>query len=218
MGINRNTDNDAAANHLTSYGKTLPWLQDTQTNVWRSWGAEYRDVIIVDSSNRVVNVLNLTFNDLGQPANKERLKGMLRSAANAGDSDGDSLPDHWEHRYLNGLSGQRAEDPDEDGFDNFVELAFGSNPQDASEFPMIEWSFNASRQFTVTFNRWAGEAADYRAEGSTNMVQWTASTQLIRGSTATLYDGTGRSRAAYSFVRNRVTQPRGFIRVNASEK
>jgi len=218
VGVNRNSDNIPAANFTASYGKTLPWLQDTQTNVWALWSAEYRDVIILDSSNRVVNVMNLTFNDLSVANNRDRLKEILRNTANAGDSDGDKLPDHWEYRYLGGLQAEGEMDSDNDGFNNFMELAFGSNPQAFRDIPRIQFGFNASRQFTVSFDRWAGSAGEYLVETSTDLMQWSGATQVIRTLTTGLFDGTGRARNTHNLTRNSLVQKQGVIRVNARPK
>jgi hypothetical protein len=56
----------------------IPLLQDTaDANVWGSWAAVYRDVVIVDAKGKRVGVYNLTMNDLGEPANYATLKQML---------------------------------------------------------------------------------------------------------------------------------------------
>src|SRR5687768_17919005 len=105
MGVNQYTANVESFNQLTTANNLLPWLQDTaQPNVESLWNAAYRDVIILDASNRVAGVMNLTANDLGQATNRARLKEMLRTVANAGDSDGDKLPDHWEYRTFGALT------------------------------------------------------------------------------------------------------------------
>ena len=81
-----------------TFGRTMPFLQDTKVDpLWQSWTAKYRDVIILDSSNRVEAVFNLTVNDLSVSTNRTRLKELFRAVANGGDSDVDRLPDHWEY-------------------------------------------------------------------------------------------------------------------------
>jgi hypothetical protein len=63
-------------------GRDLPLLQDTtEADVWGAWEVTYRDVFVLDAENRVVTIYNLTDHDLGQPANYEALKGILRQAA-----------------------------------------------------------------------------------------------------------------------------------------
>src|SRR5262245_25959196 len=156
LGINDKNVNDGQANTDFTFGRTLPFLQDTpQANVWTLWNGKYRDVIILDSSNRVAGVFNLSSHDLGISTNRARLRTMLLDVANAGDSDGDSLPDHWEYRYLHGLEGGPDDDPDHDGYSNFLELAFGTDPLNPAEHPVFEFRFNFLKQFILSFNRWA---------------------------------------------------------------
>lgn len=60
----------------------LPYLQDDATAlVWDTWGATWRDVIILDGDNEVVEVFNLTTYDLGDSANYDALKAKLVAAA-----------------------------------------------------------------------------------------------------------------------------------------
>ena len=219
IGLNRFTDDDEEANIFFSSGRAMPWLQDTRAdNVWSRWGTKYRDVRILDSSNRLVAVYNLTEHDLADSENYETLKQLLITLSNANDSDRDRLPDPWEEVYLHGLSGGPQDDPDRDGFSNFLEQAFGSDPLDAASVPAPRFSLNPSKQFTITFHRWAGSMVDYLAEGSTNLTQWSASTSMIRLTLNNLYDGTGRSKATYSFTKSALVQPAGFLRLNAKPK
>lgn len=73
-----------SGNASITAGRTLPWLQDTATaNVEISWGANYRDVVIVDSKNFRVTAYNLTEHDLSVQANFDELEQLLLSTANA---------------------------------------------------------------------------------------------------------------------------------------
>ena len=74
----------------------LPYLQDVdgnsnnQPDQWEQWGAEWRDVHVVDADGEVTDVMNLTANDLRRPANYDRLKGLIVDAAtsdNVAESD-----------------------------------------------------------------------------------------------------------------------------------
>jgi len=198
MGVNQYAADQEFYNQLTTTNNLLPWLQDTaQANVASLWNTTYRDVVILDSSNRVAGVMNLTTYDLGQATNRARLKEMLRSVANAGDSDGDKLPDHWEYRTFGGLTATPTGDNDNDGYNNAVELALGTNANDPADFPRIVPSFSNSQQFKVSFDRWAGIAADYLVETSTDLLSWTNSPLALQNSTTNYFDGTGRSRASY---------------------
>jgi autotransporter-associated beta strand protein len=51
------------------------------------------------------------------------------------DTDNDTLPDEWERLHLQGLASGSDDDPDEDGYDNSVELAAGTHPDDDSDHP-----------------------------------------------------------------------------------
>jgi hypothetical protein len=73
-----------SGNAAACVGKDLPWLQETaQQLIWSPWEITYRDVIILDGSNRKVSVYNLTDHDLSQPGNYAELKALLQSAAEA---------------------------------------------------------------------------------------------------------------------------------------
>jgi len=62
-------------------GRVLPWLQDRpDVDVWLTWQVEYRDVVILDATNRRVGVYNLTLHDLGEPGNLSTLKQLLLDA------------------------------------------------------------------------------------------------------------------------------------------
>ena len=66
----------------------LALLQDDATAaVWSSWGASWRDVIIVDADNVPVYTYNLTTYSLSDPANYAQLKAILVAAA-----EGTTLP------------------------------------------------------------------------------------------------------------------------------
>lgn len=63
-------------------GRTLPWLQDTpDQNVWESWIATWRDVMILDPQNVHVQTYNLTLHDLADPAYYAELKALLKGVA-----------------------------------------------------------------------------------------------------------------------------------------
>jgi hypothetical protein len=67
---------------LISAGRTIPWLQEEPggDDPWTDWNVTYRDVVILDSSNVLVDVYNLTEHDLSSPANRDALKAKLRAA------------------------------------------------------------------------------------------------------------------------------------------
>lgn len=60
---------------------TLPLVQDDEaTDVWGTWGAEWRDVYVLDRENRVVAVFNLTTYDLSDSANYTALYDLFVAA------------------------------------------------------------------------------------------------------------------------------------------
>jgi hypothetical protein len=68
-----------ANNDVICDGRDIPWLQDTTgEQVWQSWNATYRDVVILNPQNERVAVYNLTTHDLASPADYDALKSMLR--------------------------------------------------------------------------------------------------------------------------------------------
>jgi len=76
-----NAYGEESGNATITNGRTLPWLQDRPgEDAWTNWGVTWRDVVILDSTNVIVDVLNLTDHDLAYPANREALKQKLRDA------------------------------------------------------------------------------------------------------------------------------------------
>ena len=60
----------------------LPILQDdTEADVWTSWEAEWRDVVVLDADNVETGRLNLTTHTLASEVHRETLKTMLIDAA-----------------------------------------------------------------------------------------------------------------------------------------
>ncbi|TPV93419.1 MAG: hypothetical protein B7733_20625 [Myxococcales bacterium FL481] len=63
-------------------GRDLPWLQDTaDADWWGRDGVDYRDVVVLDPTGDVVEVYNLTRNDLGEAENYTALLSLLREVA-----------------------------------------------------------------------------------------------------------------------------------------
>jgi hypothetical protein len=77
-------------NPVITDGRELPWLQDVDddanglSDVWRDdWEITYRDVFILDASNEVAGIYNLTINDLANEAKYGELREMLIDTAMA---------------------------------------------------------------------------------------------------------------------------------------
>lgn len=84
IGINL-ADRESGNASITT-GVDLPWLQDVDSDAdgnsdtWHAWGAQLRDVMIVDEQNQLIETINLTLNDLAEPANYDSLKGKIVGA------------------------------------------------------------------------------------------------------------------------------------------
>jgi hypothetical protein len=61
--------------------RDLPWLEEADTGVWDAWEVEYRDVIVLDADNFVVDAFNLSSRDLNDEANYSALADLLRATA-----------------------------------------------------------------------------------------------------------------------------------------
>ena len=80
LGVNAAGEEDGNAQFCA--GRLLPWLQDTWVvNAWSAWHVTYRDVVILDPENVVLQVYNLTTHDLSNPTNYAELRDILLGAA-----------------------------------------------------------------------------------------------------------------------------------------
>ena len=62
-------------------GNALPLLQDTDSvDAWGAWYVEWRDLVIIDSSNRWVGLFNLTTHDLVDPSNLTEVRELVDEA------------------------------------------------------------------------------------------------------------------------------------------
>ena len=69
------------ANPDITAGRTLPWLQDPDDNVWRLYGAEWRDIFLLDADGLVLDRRNLTEFSLTDADNATAYADVLRDAA-----------------------------------------------------------------------------------------------------------------------------------------
>jgi hypothetical protein len=217
IGVNKFDSANEVEIENTTAGSSLSYLQEVKTNrVITLWGASYRDVRILDSSNRLVGVYNLSLHDLTYGMNYYELLNLLMTAANAGDGDKDGLPDAWEERYLHGLAAGKNDDSDGDGVTNEFELAFGTDPLDPLSTPAVNVRFDSASRFSMSLIRWGGTQFSFTAETSANLLGWT--NRSISVTSVGLFDGTGRQKATYSLTRSTSALPTGFIRLNAKPK
>ena len=68
-----------AGNENITANVKLPWLQDDETDVWSMWQVSYRDVYIVGPDLTLVDIYNLTENDLREDAAYNEFKSLLLS-------------------------------------------------------------------------------------------------------------------------------------------
>jgi len=79
LGVNR--QGKESGNELIIAGRTIPWLAELEEqNVWGEWKVSYRDVVIIDKENMVVEVYNLSQNSLEETTNYDYLKSQIRDA------------------------------------------------------------------------------------------------------------------------------------------
>lgn len=187
-------------------GRDLPWLQDTnKVNAQASWGAAYRDVVILDAWNRPLEpAYNLTSNDLSIEANRNALKKRLRQAAVLVDADGDRIGDDWEERFLSGLGEGPADDSDNDDDNHLMEYALGSRPDQAASLPMIDTGtmmVDGEEVSYLKFRQRLGGAGGlgYFPETSESGESWTdASQSWTINDRMNPYDGTGTEIVTYT--------------------
>lgn len=215
MGINQSDAASSFYNSTITAGRTMPWLQDTpEDGVWAKWGVAYRDVRILDTSNRVAAVFNLTVNPLTAETNRLALKQLFLNLAAATDSDGDRLPDHWEWKYLKTLAQRGDDDADNDGASNQIELLLGSDPLNFRSRPQARYSIDEASRFTINYNRWGGKAGDFGVGSSLDLKNWAGDWTVIF-SERNQVDGSGMFEVSASFESSVVNQPMGFLRLNA---
>lgn len=62
---------------------TLPMVEDTNSDlIWTQWGAVWRDVMILDGNNELVDTFNLTSLTLNDTGNYDALKQLFIDTAN----------------------------------------------------------------------------------------------------------------------------------------
>lgn len=216
LAINRISDEPFNPEAAPSFN-SLPWLQDTTNQlVWARWSAEWRDVWVLDSFNRLILRDNLTQHDLNVATNRVALKNVLLQASAAVDSDKDGLLDDWEYGWFGSLEALPDIDDDGDGFDNRTEFAFASSPIDAASRPaLIPYVRDEGgvRIPGVRFRRFSGSAARWILEVSTNLGTWSAdSSRFVRVATRNLHDAAGGAEDRYE-LSSPTTDPAVFFRV-----
>ena len=178
-------------------GKPLSWMRDTAAlNLTASWGAVFRDVIILDPLNRKVDTYNaytLPLDGAGNAANRAVLKGKLLAAATPADTDNDKLPDYWEQWAFGNLARDGA-GTDAGGLKTVQHYAHcGATPGlPPAGLPRIDLLANGSVLVSWTRRRGTAFGLTCLPEFSTDLTTWLAtgpgwSETRVR----TYYDGSG---------------------------
>jgi hypothetical protein len=224
VGINRS--DQSGNNHLVTGSRSLPWVQDTiDADLWNSWNVAWRDVRIVSSQQKLAGVYNLSSNNLGLPINRTSLKNMLLKEAIVQDLDEDGLRDDWEALHLQELASTSGanDDPDGDGYSNFAEYAFGSNPLLATSVPeTFAWSRRDNNGDTLrglVMRRRAGTTVDYGCQSSQDLATWMPADSRVQWvGLDRIFDGTGTFLAYAASVVEPDDDTPGFLRVEAKQK
>lgn len=219
LGVNR--ADQATYNFLIPSQGDLPWLQDTnEESVWLKWGAQLRDLWILDSRNRLVSVTNLTTPNLALASHRAALKQVLLSSARLIDSDTDGLPDDWELHHFQDLGHAANEDPDDDGAENLAEYAFGTVPTQAESdrgIVLVRGTKKGQATLFATFRRRGGSALDYRVATSPDLRTWSEdpTLTLITSALRQLYDGSGTAEVTLPLGFSSSPGDEGFLRIQA---
>lgn len=177
-------------------GKRLSWIRDTTAaNVETSWGAFFRDVIILDPLNRKIDTYNLTAFPLTIAANKAALKSKLTTAATPADTDGDHLPDYWE-QWAWGTLSRNGATSGPGGLNTLQHWAHCSTAPATGIIAglprMAVYPFDGTLSVLYTRRRGTAFGLTLTPEFSTTLSSWTTTGHgYEEWSVRTLYDGSG---------------------------
>lgn len=225
LGVNWDLDITSSNGAMTN-GRDLPWLQDTRAeNAQAKWGANYRDVIILDPANeRPVAAFSLNTYDLRDDANRTLLKDVLLGVAQLADQDDDKLSDFWEREMFSGqLSEEPSGDKDSDSAISLSEYAHGSHANSPASLPAFKTGIlevAGQRYLSITFRRRLGAAGGlhYIVEYSGDLKTWESGpAAAVEAGSSNPYDGTGTEIVTYRSV-SPITSfaPPGFLRVRCT--
>ncbi|MDA0813432.1 MAG: hypothetical protein O3C21_13720 [Verrucomicrobia bacterium] len=210
IGVNRKTD--AAGNPVVSAERVLPWIQDTgDADVWTKWNVTYRDVRIVDGSGELVDVYNLSANDLGVPENWTTLAQMIADAAVLPDEDNDRLSDLWELSEFGDLTTASGSEPD-----HLIAYAFGqtlARREPQLEVRMVRTDEGLYSEIELMTRMGSAAGLTYWMEISADGVSWAPLDVVPENSKPARprFDGTALQTHTFR-SRSLIDQPIGFIR------
>lgn len=93
---------------------------------------------------------------------------VTQAESPADDTNSNGLPDAWELANLGNLTQGAGDDPDGDGFPNYVEWRYGTNPKSFSNRP--DATLSVYRAVELRFNAVTGVV--YDIEGSDDLLAW----------------------------------------------
>jgi len=116
----------------------------------------------------------------------QEVRIQWRNPGPTGDSDGDGMPDLWEHETLGGIASNPTDDSDADGIPDLDEYREGTSPVDDTDFLRlvlrprgrdIELSFEG-RKLAQSFNGMTKRLYILESNTSLSPVGWTHLTEL----------------------------------------
>jgi hypothetical protein len=209
---------------LAASATVLPWLQDTaEQDVWSRWGRTKDEFCVVDTQGSLLTVTNLGYASLEHGENRDAVRKVLLTAAEAADLDGDDLPDLWELHFFAGLATQAGDDDDHDGQDTLAEFAFGTDPGKKQRHPPMGTPSRLATippRLIIPYRRRAGSLIDYRLETSSDLLKWQPAESPFVGQSpaANLYDGTGMAQARAVVRLDPSLGPVRFLRLRAKPR
>lgn len=197
--------------------KVQSWLRDTASaNVQTSWGAFYRDVVILDPLNNKIESYNLITYPLTTEANRTTLKNKLIAAATPADTDHDGLPDYWEQWAYGTLSrtGATTGPGDVKTLQHWAHCGTAPATGLIADLPRMVF-IPSDGTFNLIYTRRRGTAFGLMVtpEFSESLTSWTTTGHgYEEGSVRTLYNGSGGETIAWLST---VPAPFPYVRVKA---
>jgi hypothetical protein len=125
---------------------------------------------------------------------------ITQSGAQVGDSNLNGIPDSWELTNLGSLAFLATDDPDADGFSNYLEWRYSTNPQAKGSTPDAD--LQAFPAVDVTFSSVVG--VQYQLEGSSDFTDWQPIGSLLPGTGGAVSRSVRLEGNAYRFFRVRL--------------
>ena len=127
---------------------------------------------------------------------------VSQPGAPSDDMNNNGMPDSWELANLGGLNQGASDDGDSDGFSNYVEWRYGTNPRSVTSLPNISLSIHRAVQ--VQFDTVSGVV--YDLDSSTDLSSWEKLGGSVVGD-GRVSSGFFRSEQVNTYYRLRVRNP-----------